>query len=93
MTVLMSKPAGAELGHVSILWRVRLARRPRQRLPLHRVTGHELTVIALTILATSALLQIGYLVGCIACVYADAHLRARKAPRHRLSKSKPGVSL
>ena len=57
------------------------------------VTGHELTVIALTMLATSALLQIGYLVGCIACVYADAQLRARKAPRHRLSKSKPGVSL
>ena len=57
------------------------------------VTGHELTVIALTILATAALLQIGYVVGCIARVYADAHLRARKAPRHRLSKSKPGVSL
>jgi hypothetical protein len=52
------------------------------------VTGHELRVIALTILATAALLQIGYLVSCIARVYADAHLRARKAPRHRLSKSR-----
>jgi hypothetical protein len=52
------------------------------------VTGHELRVIALTILATAALLQIGYLVGCIARVYADAHLCARKAPRHRLSKSR-----
>jgi hypothetical protein len=39
-------------------------------------------------LATAALLQIGYLVGCIARVYADAHLCARKAPRHRLSKSR-----
>jgi hypothetical protein len=46
------------------------------------VTGHELRVIALTILATAALLQIGYLVGCIARLYADAH------PRHRLSKSR-----
>ena len=52
------------------------------------VTGHELRVIALTILATAALLQIGYVVGCIARVYADAHLRARKAPRHRFSKSR-----
>jgi len=52
------------------------------------VTGHEPRVIALTILATAALLQIGYLVGGIARVYADAHLRARKAPRHRLSKSR-----
>jgi hypothetical protein len=51
-------------------------------------TGHELRLIALTILATAALLQIGYLVGCIARVYADGHLRARKAPRHRLSKSR-----
>jgi hypothetical protein len=39
------------------------------------VTSHELKVIALTILATVALLQIGYLVGCTACVYADAHIR------------------
>jgi hypothetical protein len=52
------------------------------------VTGHELTVIALTILATAALLQIGYLVASTARVYADAHLRARKEPRHRLSKTK-----
>jgi hypothetical protein len=52
------------------------------------VTGHELRVIALTILATAALLQIGYVAGCIARVYADTHLRARKAPRHRLSKSR-----
>jgi hypothetical protein len=57
------------------------------------VTSHEPSVIALTILATAALLQIGYLVGCVARVYAVGHLRARKAPRHRLSKSKPGVSL
>jgi hypothetical protein len=42
------------------------------------VTGHELKVIALTILATVVLLEIGYLVGCAARVYADAHLRARK---------------
>ena len=33
------------------------------------VTGHELKVIALTILATVALLQIGYIVGCIARVH------------------------
>jgi hypothetical protein len=52
------------------------------------VTGHELKGIALTALATAALIQIGYFVGCTARVYADAHLRARKAPRHRLSKSK-----
>jgi hypothetical protein len=57
------------------------------------VTGHELKVIALTILATAAQLQIGYLVASTARVYADAHLRARKEPRNRLSKSKPGVSL
>jgi hypothetical protein len=57
------------------------------------VTGHELKVIALTILATAALLQIGYIVGCIARVHAHAHLHARKAPRRRLSKSKPGISL
>jgi hypothetical protein len=44
------------------------------------VAGHELKVIALTMLATVVLLQIGYLVGCIARVYGDAHLRARKAP-------------
>ena len=56
------------------------------------VTGHGLKVIALTILATAALLQIGYIVGCIAGVHAHAHLHARKAPRHRLSKSKPGMS-
>jgi hypothetical protein len=55
------------------------------------VTGHELKVIALAILATAAVLQIGYLVGCIARVYADVHLRARKAPRHRLSKSNPAA--
>jgi hypothetical protein len=52
------------------------------------VAGHELRVIALTISATAALLQIGYLVGCIARLYADAHLRARKAPRGRLAKSR-----
>jgi hypothetical protein len=52
------------------------------------VTGHELKVTALTILATAVVLQIGYLVGCIARVYADAHPRARKAPRHKLSKSR-----
>jgi hypothetical protein len=49
------------------------------------VTGHELKVIALTILATVALLQIGYIVGCIARVHVGAHPHARKAPRHRLS--------
>ena len=36
------------------------------------VTGHELKVIALTILATAALLQIGYIVGCIARVHGGA---------------------
>jgi hypothetical protein len=52
------------------------------------VTDHELRVIALTLLATAALLQIGYLVGCTACVYADAHIRVWKALRRGLSKSK-----
>jgi hypothetical protein len=57
------------------------------------VTGHELKVIAFNILATAALLQIGYLMACTARVYADAHLCARKEPRNRLSKSKPGANL
>jgi hypothetical protein len=57
------------------------------------VTGHELSVIAFTILATAALLQIGYLVACTARGYAGAHLCARKEPRNRLSKSKPGANL
>jgi hypothetical protein len=53
------------------------------------VTGHELKLIALTILATAAMLQIGYLAGCVARVYADAHLRAPKAPRPGAQNQSP----
>jgi len=41
--------------------------------------GHDLVV---TFLATVALLQIGYLVGCVARVYANAYLQYRTALRH-----------
>jgi len=48
--------------------------------------GHDLVV---TFLATVALLQIGYLVGCVARVYANAYLQYRTAlRRHRLDLSR-----
>jgi hypothetical protein len=53
------------------------------------VTDHEPRVIALTMLATAALLQIGYILGCVVRVYAGAYLQARTAPRYRLSRSGP----
>jgi hypothetical protein len=53
------------------------------------ITGHGPKIIALTMLAATALLQIGYIFGCIVRVYADAYLPARTTPRHRLSRSEP----
>ena len=49
------------------------------------ITGHGLKIIALTMLATTALLQIGYIFGCVVRVYAAASLPARTTPRYRLS--------
>jgi hypothetical protein len=46
------------------------------------VVGHGLKLIVLTVLATSALLQIGYVVGCVVRVYASAYLRHRTTLRH-----------
>jgi len=40
-------------------------------------TGHSFKAIALTLLATAALLQIGYVLGCVIRAYADWHLPKR----------------
>ena len=53
------------------------------------VAGGGLKVVALTMLATTALLQIGYIFGCVVRVYAAAYLPARTMPRYRLSRSEP----
>jgi hypothetical protein len=53
------------------------------------ITGHGLRAIFLTVLATTALLQIGYIFGCVVRVYAEAYLRARTSPRYGLSRSGP----
>jgi hypothetical protein len=50
------------------------------------IIGHGLKMVALTMLATTALLQIGYILGCVVRVYAGAYLQARTTPRYRLSK-------
>jgi hypothetical protein len=52
------------------------------------VAGHGLELIVLTVLATAALLQIGYVVGCVVRVYADAYLQRRTALRHHLDLSR-----
>jgi hypothetical protein len=52
-------------------------------------TVHGAKTIAVTILATTALLQIGYVLGCIAHAYADAFWQGRAASRHRASRSHP----
>jgi hypothetical protein len=52
-------------------------------------TGHGAKTIAVTLLATTALLQIGYVLGCVVRMYADAYARERVALRHRLSRSRP----
>jgi hypothetical protein len=50
------------------------------------IIGHGLKMVVLTMLATTALLQIGYILGCVVRVYAGAYLPARTTPRYRLSK-------
>ena len=52
-------------------------------------TLHEARTIAVTILATTILLQIGYVLGCIAHAYANAYWQGRAALRHHASKSHP----
>jgi len=52
-------------------------------------TLHGARTIAITMLATTILLQIGYVLGCIAHAYADARWHGRTALRHRASKSHP----
>jgi hypothetical protein len=46
------------------------------------MAGHGLKLIVLTVLATATVLQIGYFVGCVARVYANAYLQHRTALRH-----------
>ena len=53
------------------------------------ITGHGLRAIFVTVLATTALLQIGYIFGCVVRVYAEAYLQARTPPRYGLSRSGP----
>jgi hypothetical protein len=50
------------------------------------IIGHGLKMVALTMLAITALLQIGYILGCVVRVYTGAHLPARTTPRYRLSE-------
>jgi hypothetical protein len=53
------------------------------------MAGHGLKLIVLTVLATAAVLQIGYVVGCVARVYANAYVRHWMASRHhRLDPSR-----
>ena len=49
--------------------------------------GRGLKVTVLTMLATAALLQIGYVVGCVIRAYSGAYLQQRTASRHRLDLS------
>jgi hypothetical protein len=51
------------------------------------LSGHGLHVIILTVLATAALLQIGYIFGCVVRAYADAYLQERAPLRDRFSRS------
>ncbi|HXW28283.1 MAG TPA: hypothetical protein VEK55_02885 [Xanthobacteraceae bacterium] len=52
-------------------------------------TVHGARAIAVTMLATTALLQVGYILGCVLRMYADAYAREREASRHQLSRSNP----
>jgi hypothetical protein len=56
------------------------------------VTGHGLKAIVLTVLATAALLQIGYILGCVVRAYAGGYLQEGTTPHCRPSRSKPGIS-
>jgi hypothetical protein len=40
-------------------------------------TGHSFKAIVLTLLATAALLQVGYVLGCVIRAYTDRHLPER----------------
>ena len=53
------------------------------------ITGHGLHAIFLIVLATAALLQLGYIFGCVVNVYAHAYLQPRASPRYGLSRSGP----
>jgi hypothetical protein len=50
-------------------------------------TIHGGKTIAFTVLATTALLQIGYVLGCVAHAYANVYWHQRAALGHQLSKS------
>ena len=52
------------------------------------VTGQGLRSMALAVMATAALLQVGYILGCVVRVYAGAYFQARATPSYRPSKSK-----
>jgi len=52
-------------------------------------TGHGAKAIAITMLATIALLQVGYVLGCVVRMYANAYMRERMASRRQLSRSHP----
>lgn len=50
-------------------------------------TMHGGKTIAFTVLATTALLQTGYVLGCVAHAYANVYWHERVASGHQLSKS------
>jgi heme/copper-type cytochrome/quinol oxidase subunit 3 len=52
-------------------------------------TLHGARTIAVTILTTTILLQIGYVLGCIAHAYTDAYSQGRTALRQHASRSHP----
>ena len=56
-------------------------------------TGGGIKTIGVTVLATTALLQIGYVLGCVVSVHADAYLRERARLRHPPLKIRAGKSL
>jgi hypothetical protein len=51
------------------------------------MTGNSFKVIALTLLATVALLQIGYVAGCVIRAHVSPRLQQRMALRHRFNLS------
>ena len=50
-------------------------------------SGDRWKAIAFTILATAVLVQIGYVLGRVCCVWAGRYLRRRKDPRYQPPKS------
>jgi hypothetical protein len=50
---------------------------------------HGGQTIAVTVLATTALLQVGYVLGCVAHAYANVPWHERPTLGHQLPKSKP----